>query len=405
MTPPAHATWPRRREWMLIVGAWLTVGLLTGMEDVLDPRGGGPVVWGRLPGTIGEEMIESVLWIAVTPLAFWLARRFPLERAQAVRNAALHLGLAVGIAIAVDVAETVLHAGLLHADGRPAHATVVEIITRFWFTNELVVYFVVLAVGVARDNFLQKKRQQEEAKQLQARTRQLESQLTEARLETLRMQLNPHFLFNTLHAISTLVGRDPGGVRRMVTRLSELLRNVLDDEAPQETLLADEVAMLRDYLDIQQIRFQDRLSVSIHVPDALHDARVPYLILQPVAENAIKHGISRKRGDGRIQIRATRDGSDLVLTVRDDGPGLEDGAFTPGVGLRNVHERLHGLYGPDAGIRLRNAPTGSGATATLRLPYHTRPTRYAAAPRGDGLPEPDARADATVLTTSSPNHA
>mgnify|MGYP006273446623 CR=1 FL=1 len=398
--PPLSDPWPSRREWLLIVSAWLVVGLLNGMEDVLDGRGGG-IVWGRLPAAVGEEMIEYSLWIVVTPLVFWLARRFPLERAYAMRHAALHLSLAVVAAVLIDVADTVLHDVLLHDSGRSAHASFLRIVTQFWFTNELIIYIVVLAAGVARDNFLQKKHQQQEAKQLQIRTQQLERQLTEARLQTLRMQLNPHFLFNTLHAISTLVGRDPKGVRRMVTRLSELLRRVLDEDAPQDVPLAEELDALRDYLAIQHIRFQDRLDITIDVPDGLHAARVPYLILQPLAENAIKHGVSRTRGNGHIALQGHRDGDRLVLRLRDNGPGL--GEWIPGTGIRNVRDRLTGLYGSEAHLRLDDGPDGT--VATLVVPYHTQADVYVPPANSSPSPASEGPSDDAVSDAPSSPHA
>jgi len=383
---------------MLIVGAWTTVALLTAANMVLAPRGGGGVEWGRFPAALGRELFEHGFWIVLTPVVFWLARVLPLDRPHITRNVALHLGIAVVAAFTVDVADISLRRTLFPVPERFADFNVLLIITRLWFINELIVYFVILAVGFARDYYLQKKQRQEEAERLQERTTALEQQLTEARLEALRMQLNPHFLFNTLHAISSLVGRDPHGVRRMVARLSELLRRVLDEEAPQEIPLAEELDMLRDYLEIQQIRFQDRLDVTIDVPAAIQDARVPYLILQPIAENAIKHGASRVRGTGRITIDGRRENDRLLLSVRDNGPGFDDGtSFTPGIGLRNVEARLDGLYGDDYALDVEPAEEASGVVATIHLPYHTGADLYAP---GDGRPSDD-----VVLTTTDIDHA
>jgi signal transduction histidine kinase len=386
--------WPSRLEWMLIVSAWTTIALLTAVEEVLGARGGG-VEWSRFPAAFGQEMFEYGFWILLTPFVFWLARTLPLERPSAPRNVVIHFAIAIVAAFSVDIADISLRRALFPVGGPPADFNVLQIITRLWFINELIVYFVILAAGFARDYYLQKKQRQEEAERLQERTLALEQQLTEARLEALRMQLNPHFLFNTLHAVSTLVGRDPQGVRRMIARLSELLRRVLDEEAPQEIPLAEELDMLRDYLKIQEIRFQGRLDISIDVPTDLQQAHVPYLILQPLAENAIKHGASRVRGTGRIAIEGQRADDRLVLTVRDNGPGFEeDGTFTPGIGLRNVEARLQGLYG--AAYRLDvEAADGPGVVTTLAVPYHVGADLYAP---GDGAP-----ADLAPATTSSPD--
>jgi LytS/YehU family sensor histidine kinase len=238
--------------------------------------------------------------------------------------------------------------------------------------------------GFARIYYLQKKERQAEAERLEARAEALEAQLTEARLEALRRQLNPHFLFNTLHAVSTLVDRDPAGVRRMIARLSELLRHVLDEEAPQEVPLSDELDFLDDYLEIQSIRFQGALDTCLDVPPALHDARVPHLILQPVVENAIKHGASQVRGVGRIELRARRDDDRLVLTVTDNGPGLPPDQ-EEGVGLRNVRARLEALYGVEQAVRLTSAPEG-GTRATLELPHHTGTALYTTETAAQAVP-------------------
>lgn len=366
---------------MLIIGAWTIVALFTAANMVLAPRGGGSVEWSRFPVALGREFFEHGFWIVLTPIIFWLVGRFPLERPHLVRNVALHLATAVVAAITIEVTDALLRMAMFAGPEESFRASMLlHFITRFWFANELIVYFVVLGVGFARDYYLQKKRRQEEAERLQERNTALQKQLTEARLDALRMQLNPHFLFNTLHAINTLVGPDQKDVRRMVTRLSELLRRVLDEEAPQEIPLSEELDMLRDYLEIQQIRFQDRLDVSIDVPTETQEAHVPYLILQPLAENAIKHGAGRVRGTGRIAIEGRREENRLVLRVRDNGPGLDEN-FEPGIGLRNVEARLEGLYGDDYDLRVESAEDGSGTTATLQLPYHTGADLYAPEPQ------------------------
>ena len=385
-----RAAWPGRTEWLLIVGAWTTVAFLTSVNRVLAPRGGGPAGWTELPAAFGREMFEYGFFIVLTPIVFWLARRFPLERPGILRNGALHLVTAVAAAFTVDATDMVVRRLLVEPSAHLAGASVLRVITRLWFINELVVYFVILAGGFARDYYLQKKQRQEEAERLQERASALEQQLAEARLEALRMQLNPHFLFNTLHAVSTLVGKDPKGVRRMIARLSDLLRRVLDESAPQEMALAEELDVIEGYFEIQKIRFQGRLDVAIDVPSSLRDAQVPYLILQPLAENAVKHGASQVRGTGCITIRARRDGGDLVIEVQDNGPGLPaDGRDAGGIGLQNVRARLAELYGPASSLAVDPVPDGEGVITTLRLPYHTEDDLYAP---GETVPARDRRA-------------
>jgi signal transduction histidine kinase len=380
---PADNRWPGRTEWLLIIGAWVAITLLTVTGEVIDSHGGA-VNWGHLPMEMGQQSIECIIWILLTPLILRLAQLLPVERPRAARNVVVHLGIAFLVSVGADVADGMLRTALL-PDPQRAGFDAIMIVTRFWFVNELVVYFVVLAAGFARDYYLQKQERQREAKRLRARTMVLEQQLTEARLQALRMQLNPHFLFNTLHAVSTLVGRDPQGVRRMIARLSDLLRHVLDDETPQEVPLGRELEFLDGYLEIQTIRFQGRLDVHIDVPDRLHPARIPNLILQPVVENAIRHGASQVRGTGEVWLEAERDGRWLLLHVRDNGPGLEGDGAEHGTGLANVEARLRELYGQDQDLRVASDPDG-GTVATLQLPYHTGSELYASGTVGSDAP-------------------
>jgi sensor histidine kinase YesM len=186
------------------------------------------------------------------------------------------------------------------------------------------------------------------------------------------MQINPHFLFNTLHAISAMVERDPAGVRKMIARLSELLRHTTDARASDEVPLRDELDLLRRYVEIMQIRFQDRLTVEQRIDPASLECYVPNLILQPLVENALEHGASRAR-EGRIEIASERRDDVVVLTVRDNGPGV--GSETPraGVGLANTRARLAQLYGAAGTLRLTS--DGGGTTAEVTLPFHARANR------------------------------
>lgn len=342
--------------------------------------------WGRTAG----ELAEYGLWALLTPLVFWFAGSLPVVeptdtgRMTVARNGGLHATVALTAALGIDLTEDLVTAALGGRSMEPVRS-----ITEFWFTDELVVYLVVLMAGFARNYYFQQKARQEEAERLEARAESLETQLTEARLEALRMQLNPHFLFNTLHAVSTLVDRDPAGVRRMIARLSELLRHVLDEKAPQEVPLSEELTFLDGYFEIQSVRFQGRLDTEVDVPSSLYDAQVPNLILQPIVENAIKHGASQVRGVGRLAVRARREEEALVLTVEDNGPGVSE-AQEDGLGLRNVRARLQELYGDDQSLRLVTADDG-GTQAVLRLPYHTSESLYTAssavlpaAPASDG---------------------
>jgi hypothetical protein len=207
------------------------------------------------------------------------------------------------------------------------------------------------------------------------RSAQLSADLSAAQLRALRAQLNPHFLFNSLNSVVTLIGRDPAGAERMLVRLSDLLRGTLALSSDQEVPLRRELELVEQYLDIEQIRFRDRLSVEWTVDDVARDAAVPALALQPLIENAIVHGTSRNTGGGRITVAATVDGSARQISVRDNGPGPNaDGARAgTGIGLSNLRERLNRLYGNAAALSLADAP-GGGALATLTLPFRATST-------------------------------
>jgi len=378
----SSSSWPSRFEWGIILAFWGTFALISIGQGAIGEHAA-RFHWADALG----ELIEYGAWILLTPFVFWLVGAFPVievfsdDTTRAVRNTGLHVVTGLAAAITIDISEDLFGLGMRPPPGPDAEPppTILEQLQNLWFLDELGIYLIVLMAGFARIYYLEKKERQEEAERLEARAESLEAQLTEARLEALRMQLNPHFLFNTLHAVSTLVDRDPGGVRRMIARLSELLRHVLDEDAPQEVPLSQEIDFLEDYLEIQSIRFQGDLDATIDVPSSLHDAQVPNLVLQPVVENAIRHGASQVRGIGRIEVQGRRDDDTLVLTVSDNGPGLP-ASQEDGLGLRNVRARLRELYGTEQSLELTSGDDG-GTRAILRLPHHTAASLYTAEER------------------------
>ena len=264
---------------------------------------------------------------------------------------------------------------------------------RHWYFQEVVTFFGVFAAGLVSDLSLRYRAREREAAQLQgqasrlhaeqaelraraaqlqAQSAELNAQLAEARLAMLRTRLNPHFLFNTLNAVSALVAKDPKGVRDMLALLSELLRHALAETREQEIPLREEVRLLRLYLEILEIRYQGLLRTVVTIDPAVHEALVPNLILQPLVENAMKHGVDRAGGHGTIEVLADRVGDDLVLTVRDTGPvdGSAPTVGSTGIGLRLTRERLVELYGTEQRVELTPSP-GGGMTARVVLPYHT----------------------------------
>ncbi len=403
--------WSRRVEGAATVTFWLVLGLLMSVREISRSGPGDPVRWNE----IGEMMAELGVWALFTPVVFWL-----VQRASGGWTRRVAMQVLAGLAIAF-VVEYVTR-GLLRPLFRGAIAperqwTLVGSFTRLRMLDEVVVYFAILAAGYARAAMFQVQERRAEAERLLterahmvAERAQLEAQLAEARLSALRMQLNPHFLFNTLNAVSALVEHDPAGVRTMIARLSSLLRRVLDaDGSVQETQLRDEADFLRDYLDVQQVRLQDRLRVEEAWGPGTLGALVPPLILQPLVENAIEHGIAQiHERVGTVRLSAVREGARLVLRVEDDGPGLSPeaqpagasgerqsagartegsrtegsrtGARRSGVGLANTRERLKALYGASASLKLR-AASGGGTVAEVTLPFRAGPeTQRAASP-------------------------
>ena len=200
----------------------------------------------------------------------------------------------------------------------------------------------------------------------------LARQLSDARLALLQRQLHPHFLFNALQAISTLIHRDPGTADKLLVRLSSLLRAMLDDASSQTLSLRTELDLTRKYVDIEQVRFGDRLRVEWNVDDSLLDVQVPSLIVLPLVDNAIRHGLSAKVGPGRLTIGADAEGSSLRLTVEDDGLGASV-PLRPGLGIGNTRERLTTIYGERATLSIDTAPDG-GFCATIQIPLREERT-------------------------------
>jgi LytS/YehU family sensor histidine kinase len=206
-----------------------------------------------------------------------------------------------------------------------------------------------------------------------ARAARLETRLAEARLETLTAQLQPHFLFNTLHAISTLMHRDVEAADTMLARLGDLLRRTLDGRDRPEVPLAEELQLLDAYLDIARVRFEDRLTLDVRIATETKGALVPRFVLQPLVENALQHGIGSRQGWGRVTIQARRDGERLQLSVSDDGPGaaLQGNGFPrEGIGLTNTRQRLRERYGANHSLQLTNGEDG-GFLVAVDIPFRT----------------------------------
>lgn len=352
-------------ESLIIVAFWISLAVVTAAGRRLDPR-----VPGLDPDFTNAfltlTIVEYAVWAVLTAPIIWLAGRYSIEGGIRLARIALFIVLGLIIAAAVDYLLAFVRGLLFPFIRTPRLDGGGWRVTRFEFFDDFLVYLAILGAGIARDYFLRYRIRVEETITLQA-------QLAQAELSVLRSQLNPHFLFNTLHAISSLVERDPRGVRRMIARLSELLRATLEGDHEQETSLEKELETLQKYIEIMEVRFQGRLTVETSVQDDVSNALVPTLILQPIVENAMKHGVDESRGDARITIDARREGDAVVLRVTDTGAGPGTSiAPSNGVGLANTRARLEQLYGRKGRFTLEPGASG-GATAEIRVPFHTTP--------------------------------
>ena len=310
------------------------------------------------------------LWLLFLPAAAWLSFRFPIERKRLFRNVALHL-LACLLLVAANRAAFRVVPRLSPSPPRfrlgPPGAFGVFLGLRA--ALDVLVYWSLVGVCQAIRNFRSLQERERRAAELEAR-------LTSAKLQALRMQINPHFLFNTLNSIATLVYVNPRAADEMLGDLSELLRRSLDSMEEQEVPLAQELEFIGAYLSIEQKRFGERLQVEQSVPDELMKALVPALILQPLVENAIRHGIEQQRGPGLILIQAKQENKHLHLTVRDNGRGLPGADLNSserrGIGLANTKARLQGLYGQDQRFSFVRAEP-QGCRVDIHLPFHLEP--------------------------------
>lgn len=374
--------WGWGRWALVLVGAATALGLITVLEAHARA-----LTYGRDPSPLGVAlrawMPDYYLWAALTPLIVWVGRRFPLERRELVRNLGVHAVIGAAFVV-VELMASCWIVSLLLADQPPPELTFWEwyfrVLARF-FVWGFLLYWVVQAGAHAVRWFRQSREQELAASELEAR-------LAGAQLRALKMQLHPHFLFNTLHSIGVLVRKNERtSALEMLSGLADLLRHSLDNVDRQEVTLKEELEFLERYLEIEQIRFRDRLRVRFEVDAGAYDAAVPNLILQPLVENAVRHGVAPSVSPRTVEIGARRRGDRLVLAVTDDGPGMPEGwdpGEAAGVGLRNVRSRLEKLYGDRAELEFVSE-AGEGVSATVVLPFRRLEERGAAG-RGDVPP-------------------
>jgi len=353
-------------RWALIFACWTLYSLYFAAHAYFIQRyEGGTVSWWR---TMSMWLTGGYIWALLTPLIIRLARRYTFTRRTWGRALCIHLGWAACFNFLVYALFLIIYAFVFF------ESNVAEF--PFWenYSYSLVAnsqyqflkYWVVVGLVQSYD-YYRKYRERE------LKAAQLETELAQAQLDALRTQLNPHFLFNTLNSISVLMKRDVEAADRMLLQLSGLLRLALSKNEAHEIPLRQELEFLERYLQIEQTRFRDRLTVRMEIDPAALPALVPQLIFQPLVENAIKHGIADREADGMIEIRAERRNGQVCLQVRDNGPGLNgsvDG-LSAGVGLSNTRARLDHLYGADGRLELSNAAEG-GLIVAATLPFHSK---------------------------------
>ena len=360
---------------VLLIGATVLGVLVSAQHWAVMQLDNVPTDWKTVGHALLKELPFWYLWVLLAPIVVIAVRKVPLIRGRLTWAIPAH----VLIALITVLIHGALQLFIYRETGFPTQPgsfwSVYRSAILFRVTLGLLGYTLLFAVVMAAE-YYDRFRERERA----AAT--LSIQLAEARLAALRMQLNPHFLFNTLNTVAMQVRRgDNTDAVRMLAGLSDILRHVLEDSPPQEVTVRQELAFIDRYLAIERSRFGDRLRVTVNVePDSL-DALVPNLILQPLVENAIRHGIGKRAAAGKLDIRVSRQGEMLQLLVQDDGPGLDDesDSVTPatgiplssgGIGLRNTASRLQALYGTDGRFALESPPEG-GAVARVTLPWHT----------------------------------
>jgi two-component system LytT family sensor kinase len=349
------------RMWLLLLALCLVAALLDATQAYFQAKLEGDAAgqWQR----VAFQGAEWLLLAALTPITWYLGRRFPLRRPHLAKALVVHLAGSLVLCIGWAAAGTYVRRTLWHEDRPPLLPDLVS-----WTLTSLpwsvLLYFAILGCVHAFSYYL-------EARDREQQAALLSGQLAEARLSALRMQLHPHFLFNSLNAITVLV-RDQRTelATRMLELLSDVLRQVLRTDRPHEVAVSEELQLVQQYLAIEQVRFSDRLEVRFEIDDAVLNAAVPRFILQPLVENALRHGVSVRSDRVVVEIGVRRTGDRLQLWVRDDGPGIDASAAGRGVGLENTRQRLQTLYGDAATFVLQPAE-GGGAIARVDLPYHT----------------------------------
>lgn len=361
------------RHWQTIVLGflgWTLFGVFFALQSYVNAvYFGQKISFGK---TLAVWVICGYAWMLLTPLVIYLSEKFFIKSRQIWQNLAIHFLLGSLLSLVQLSVFIFGRQWLLGSPQKPfSFSTDFQRLFIGEFHINLLIYWIVTGIWHLRIIYQQYLERERESARFALERSQLETQLANAQLEALKMQLHPHFLFNTLNSISVLMREgDAKAANRMLVRLSELLRVALKSGSAQEVSLKEELEFLRGYLEIEQIRFQDRLQVDFEVEKETLEARVPNLILQPLVENAIKHGIASLETNGKIRIETRRQNGFIELAVSDNGAGFNESANDGGIGLKNIQERLERLYGENQRFEISPKPEG-GLQVKIKIPFHT----------------------------------
>ncbi len=318
------------------------------------------ISWKRV---LSGYLADFYLWGMLSPLIFRLARRFELRR-NFPRNPLIHIAASIVLSgfVLSAASPLVWYLGYVNTARNPTLWILWRnnAFSAYYFHQGLTIYWTTLVVAYALYYY-------RGVREGEAKTERLSAQLAKAQLKALKMQIHPHFLFNTLNSIAALLHKDVEAADRMIARLGDFLRLTLTGSNSQTVDFEQELEFLKCYLDIEHIRFQDRLTVELQIePDTLKTS-VPNLILQPIVENAVRHGVAKQTHPGRITISARREDGRLIMQVKDNGPGLVTKLNGSGIGLSNTRARLEQFYGEDFSFQIANS-NPSGVTVTIEVP-------------------------------------
>lgn len=348
----------RTRQWLIGFGVWTLLALLSASQSAVRHQlEGRPIDWGRL---VTGALVGWYSCAIFTPSFFQAARRFPIDAKHWTRHLPIHAAICAGASVLKYVIEWTVMSPLL------GYYTVsLTRVLGAGFISENIAFWC-MAAAIHAIEFQRRARDRELV------TSRLQARLSAAKLNALAARLQPHFLFNTLQSISTLVHRDPTAADRMIGHLSNLLRAALHDQHRHEVTLGEEMANLEEYLALMQVRFGNRITIERAIDPETLAGWLPSFALQPLLENAFQHGVARRAGPGWVRIAARRVQDRLVLTVADDGAGLPSEPIAERVGLGSIRARLTELHGENGSLQVNPRP-GGGTVATLTLPWLRQP--------------------------------